>query len=63
MSKMASIQLLGKRQRLLEWSRKGADCRQSGMFAKKQRKSTDFSQNQCFLVVAGTGLEPATSGL
>lgn len=38
MSKMASIQLLGKRQRLLEWSRKGADCRQSGMFAKKPKK-------------------------
>ena len=31
MSQEVSIQSLGKRQRLLEWSQRVAECRQSGM--------------------------------
>ena len=35
MSQETSIQSLGKRQRLLEWSQRIADCRQSGMSVKR----------------------------
>lgn len=34
MKQNLSIQTLGQRQRLLEWSKKVADCRQSGMSVK-----------------------------
>lgn len=35
MKQNLSIQTLGQRQRLLEWSKKVADCRQSGMSVKR----------------------------
>ena len=35
MSREVSIQSLGQRQRLLEWSQRVADCRQSGMSVKR----------------------------
>ena len=35
MSKEVSVQSLGRRQRLLEWSQKVADCRQSGLSVKR----------------------------
>ena len=35
MSREISIQTLGQRQRLLEWSQRVADCRQSGMSVKR----------------------------
>ena len=35
MSRETSIQTLGQRQRLLEWSQRVADCRQSGMSVKR----------------------------
>ncbi|WP_407919070.1 IS66 family insertion sequence element accessory protein TnpA, partial [Agathobaculum desmolans] len=35
MSKELTIQTLGQRQRLLEWSQKVAECRSSGMSVKR----------------------------
>lgn len=35
MNKETSLQTLGQRQRLLEWSQKVADCRQSGLSVKR----------------------------
>ena len=35
MSRETSIQTLGQRQRLLEWSQRVAECRQSGMSVKR----------------------------
>lgn len=35
MSRETSLQSLGQRQRLLEWSQRVADCRQSGMSVKR----------------------------
>ncbi len=35
MRKKTSLQTLGQRQRLLEWSQKIADCRQSGLSVKR----------------------------
>ena len=35
MRKETSLQTLGQRQRLLEWSQKVADCRQSGLSVKR----------------------------
>lgn len=35
MSREVSIQSMGQRQRLFEWSQRVADCRQSGMSVKR----------------------------
>ena len=35
MSRETSIQTMGQRQRLLEWSQRVADCRQRGMSVKR----------------------------
>ena len=43
MSRETSIQTLGQRQRLLEWSQRVADCRQSGMSVKRWCDENGFS--------------------
>ena len=48
MRKETSLQTLGQRQRLLEWSQKAADCRQSGLSVKRWCSENGTSAKTCY---------------
>ena len=48
MRKETPLQTLGQRQRLLEWSQKAADCRQSGLSVKRWCSENGTSVKTCY---------------